>query len=140
MVVSVETRVLRRIRGKRPGWVFTPGDFADLGNDMVVRKALQKICDRGRIRRLSRGIYDNPKTHPELGTLAPSAEQIVKAISQRDHVRIQPSGAYAANLLGLTTQVPARLVFATDGGQKRGQEPFWQYGKSVKPLNYQIGT
>ena len=80
---------------------------------------LQTICDRGRIRRIARGLYDNPQTHPKLGILEPSAEQIVQAICSKEHTRVQPSGAYAANQLGLSTQVPAKLVFLTDGPSKR---------------------
>ena len=64
-------------------------------------------------------MYDNPTTHPKLGKLAPTAEQIVEAISTKEHTRIQPTGAYAANLLGLSTQVPAKVVFLTDGPDKR---------------------
>jgi hypothetical protein len=117
--MSVEDKILRRIRGKPVGWVFTPSHFLDQGSYGAVVLALKEICDRGRIRRLARGLYDNPKTHPKLGFLTPSAEQIVEAISTKEHTRIQPTGAYAANILGLSTQVPAKLVFLTDGPNKR---------------------
>ncbi|MFN7873731.1 MAG: DUF6088 family protein [Pirellula sp.] len=117
--MSVEDKILRRIRGKPVGWVFTPGHFLDQGSYGAVVLALKQICDRGRIRRLARGLYDNPKTHPKLGFLTPSAEQIVEAISTKEHTRIQPTGAYAANMLGLSTQVPAKIVFLTDGPDKR---------------------
>lgn len=121
MTHSLENRILRRIRGKALGWVFTTAHFRDLGPDVGIRKALQLICDRGRIRRLARGLYDNPKTHPELGMLSPSPEQIVEAISFKSHSRFQPTGAFAANLLGLSSQVPGRIVFLTDGPGKRFQ-------------------
>jgi hypothetical protein len=117
--MSVEDKILRRIRGKPVGWVFTPSHFLDQGSYGAVVLALKQICDRGRIRRLARGLYDNPKTHPKLGFLTPSAEQIVEAISTKEHTRIQPTGAYAANILGLSTQVPAKIVFLTDGPDKR---------------------
>jgi hypothetical protein len=117
--MSVEDKILKRIRGKPVGWVFTPSHFLDLGSYGAVVLALKEICDRGRIRRLARGLYDNPKTHPKLGILTPSAEQIVEAISSKQHTRIQPTGAYAANILGLSTQVPAKVVFLTDGPDKR---------------------
>jgi hypothetical protein len=76
------------------------------------------LAAKGTIRRLARGIYDYPKTHPVLGTLAPSPEAIAKAVVGRDRTKIQPSGPYAANLLGLSPQVPARIVFLTDGPAK----------------------
>lgn len=117
--MAVEDRILRRIRGKPVGWVFTPRDFLDFGSYGAVTLALKVICDRGRIRRLARGLYDNPKIHPKLGMLTPTAEQIVQAICTREHSRVQPSGAYAANLLGLSTQVPAKIVFLTDGPSRR---------------------
>ncbi len=77
--MSVEDKILRRIRGKPVGWVFTPSHFLDQGSYGAVVLALKQICDRGRIRRLARGLYDNPKTHPKLGILTPTAEQIVAA-------------------------------------------------------------
>ena len=60
-------------------------------------------------------MYDFPKVHRELGPLWPSAEDVAGAIAGRDGIRLQPAGAYAANLLGLTEQVPAKVVFLTDG-------------------------
>jgi hypothetical protein len=60
-------------------------------------------------------VYDFPKEHPVLGPLAPSAEDIARALAGRDRTRLQPAGAYAANALGLSEQVPAKTVFLTDG-------------------------
>lgn len=77
--------------------------------------ALHRLVKKGTIRRLARGVYDFPKQHPVLGELMPTAEAIAKALAGRDHTRIQPAGAYAANALGLTEQVPAKAVFLTDG-------------------------
>jgi hypothetical protein len=76
---------------------------------------LKRQSDSGHLRKLSRGLYDYPRRHPRLGLLAPSPDALAKALSGRDEVRLQPSGAYAANLLGLSEQVPARVVFLTDG-------------------------
>jgi len=67
------------------------------------------------IRRLARGVYDFPTDHPVLGPLQPSTDAVAKALAGRDQTRIQPAGAYAANLLGLSDQVPAKAVFLTDG-------------------------
>jgi hypothetical protein len=76
---------------------------------------LHRLTKKGTIRRLARGVYDYPKYHPVLGRLNPSADAIAKAVAGRDRARLQPAGAYAANLLGLSEQVPARAVFLTDG-------------------------
>jgi hypothetical protein len=67
----------------------------------------------------SSGPHDYPRRDPVLGLLAPSVEGIANALRGRDAVRIQPSGAYAANLLGLSDQVPMRVVFLTDGQTRR---------------------
>lgn len=119
MKKSIEKRVLSRIYGKKRGWVFTPGHFLDLGAYDSVARALKNLCDRSLIRRLARGLYDYPKTHEKLGKLSPSPEDIAQALAGKDNLRIQPSGAYAANILGLTEQVPARIIFLTDGTNRK---------------------
>ena len=107
--------VVSRIYGHGRGWVFTPKEFTDMIDPRKVGVILGRFVSEGKIRRLARGLYDYPKVHSELGTLLPSAEDIVKAIAGRDRIRLLPSGAYAANLLGLSEQVPAKVVFLTDG-------------------------
>ncbi|MGA2035557.1 MAG: DUF6088 family protein [Thermoguttaceae bacterium] len=116
---SIHNQALSRIYGKKRGWVFTPTDFFDLGSDLSVRKALQVLCDRGQIRRLAPGLYDYPQHHTELGDLWPTPEQIAHALAVKDSSAVQPSGAYAANLLGLSDQVPAKVVFLTDATDRR---------------------
>jgi len=116
---SVEDKILKRIRGKPKGWVFTANDFWDFGSTDSVRQALKNICDRERIRRIARGLYDNPRTHSKLGILEPTPEEIVAAIRTKQHTKTQPTGAYAANLLGLSTQIPGKVIFLTDGPDKQ---------------------
>ncbi|MEZ6034560.1 MAG: DUF6088 family protein [Planctomycetaceae bacterium] len=86
-----------------------------MGSREAVDVALHRLVRQGVIRRLARGIYDLPKEHPVLGPLEPSAEAIARALAGRDRTRLQPAGAYAANTLGLSEQVPAKIVFLTDG-------------------------
>jgi len=81
----------------------------------MVDLALHRLAKKKSIRRLARGVYDLPKIHPVLGPLSPSAEAIAQALAGRDRTRLQPAGAYAANALGLSEQVPAKAVFLTDG-------------------------
>jgi len=71
------------------------------------------------IHRIARGLYLYPQTHPKLGVLSPTSDQIATALAGKDDLRIQPSGAYAANLLGLSEQVPAKVVFLTDGTNRK---------------------
>ncbi len=73
--------------------------------------ALHRLVKQGVLRRLARGLYDYPRSHPQLGMLTPSVDTIAQALAGRDRLRIQPSGAYAANLLHLSEQVPAKAVF-----------------------------
>jgi len=73
------------------------------------------MAAQGTIRRLARGLYEYPREHPELGMLSPDIERVAKALAGKDRIRLQPAGAYATNLLGLSEQVPARIVFLTDG-------------------------
>jgi hypothetical protein len=99
--------------------VFTPSHYLDLGSDLSVRKTLQILCDRGQIRRLAPGLFDYPRYHHQLGVLSPTPVQIAQALADKDSSRIQPSGAYAANLLGLSEHVPAKAVFLTDAIDRR---------------------
>jgi hypothetical protein len=116
---SLESYILARIRGSGRGSVFVPGDFLDLGNRPGVDFALHRLVKQNILRRLARGLYDYPKSHPKLGVLSPSMDTIARVLAGRDRLRIQPSGAYAANLLHLSEQVPAKAVFLTDGPSRR---------------------
>lgn len=121
MAYSIDSKIYSRIVGHDRGWVFTPAHFMDLGSRTAVATALMRYKRNGTIRQIARGIYDYPLTDPLLGILAPSVDKVVRAIEQRDSVRLQPSGAYAANLLGLSEQVPMRIVFLTDGPARKLQ-------------------
>jgi hypothetical protein len=112
---STDSKVIKRIYGHKRGWVFTPGSFKDLGTRRAIDLALMRHRDDGTIRQLARGVYDYPKIDKQLGNLQPSTDDIANALAGRDATRLQPSGAYAANLLGLSTQVPMKVVYLTDG-------------------------
>lgn len=115
---SVDTLVLRRIQSQGAGWVFTPTDFADLGTRTAVATALKRYKAAGSIRLLGRGLYDVPRVHAVLGTLWPAIESVSLALVRKEGLRLQPTGVYAANLLGLSEQVPAQVVFLTDGATR----------------------
>lgn len=112
---TLANRVVSRIRGSGRGAVFPPGLFSDLGGARPVGMILSRLTADGTIRRLARGLYEYPREHPELGTLSPDIEKVAKALAGKDRIRLQPAGAYATNLLGLSEQVPAKVVFLTDG-------------------------
>jgi len=93
--------------------------LTDLGTRNAIASALKRFKADGIIRQLARGLYDYPVQDSMLGTVAPSADAIARALAVRDAIRLQPSGAYAANVLGLSEQVPARIAFLTDGPARK---------------------
>ena len=112
---TIDSKIRSRIFGKGRGAVFTPNDFLDLGGRDAVDKALSRLTTQETIRRLARGLYEYPREHTELGILSPDIQRIAKALAGKDRMRLQPAGAYATNLLGLSEQVPAKVIFLTDG-------------------------
>ena len=118
---SIELNILSRIIGRGRGFVFTPVDFLDLGSRAAIDQALSRSARAGNIRKLARGLYDYPRRDPKLGVLAPTDDKIADALKGRDDIRLQPSGGHAANVLGLSTQVPVRVVFLTDGRTRKVQ-------------------
>jgi hypothetical protein len=112
---SINNQIISRIYGHGKGWVFTPDYFKDLGSRDAIASTLKRYKQTGLIRQLTRGLYAYPKVDPDLGLLQPSTDDIAKALTGRDASRIQPTGAYAANLLGFSTQIPMKIVYLTDG-------------------------
>ena len=111
--------MISRIYGRGKGGVFTPNDFLDLGSRGAVDLSLHRLTKLGTIRRIARGLYYYPESHPLLGEIAPSIEAVAKALAANEQVKLQPSGAYAANLLRLSEQVPAKVVFLTSGRARK---------------------
>src|SRR5690349_11899421 len=119
MSSSIQNTMLYRIRGKGRGWAFSARHFLDLGSRDAVDKALSRLARKGSIRRLGNGIYDYPKISPRLGILSPSIEAVAKEIAGKNSSTLKITGAQAANALGLSTQVPARIVYLTDGPSRQ---------------------
>jgi hypothetical protein len=115
LVQSIDIKLKNRIYGNGRGSAFTPNDFLDLGGRDAIDKVLSRLAAKGTIRRLARGLYEYPREHAELGTLSPDIEKVARALAGKHRLRLQPAGAYATNLLGLSEQVPAKVVFLTDG-------------------------
>lgn len=128
---SIDSLILERIHSHGAGWVFTPSHFTDLGNRTAVASALKRHKQAGMICQVARGLYESPRHDSFLGPLSPSVDAIVEALQGRDAIRLQPSGGYAANLLGLSEQVPMKIVFLTDGPARR-----IQLGKQVILLKH----
>ena len=90
---AMADRIMKRVRGKGRGWVFTPKHFIDLGTRGSVDMALSRLAQAGSIRRIGRGLYDYPRLHPKLGTLNPDATRIAGALSIQTGDKLAPSGA-----------------------------------------------
>ena len=118
---SVYNEIKRRIESAKRGTLFFPDGFASLGSSDAVRSALVRLCRANILIRVAQGIYYYPKIDTKWGSgiIPPSIEDIAESIAKRDKVRIAPTGAYVLNLLGLSTQIPANIVFVTDGSQRR---------------------
>jgi predicted transcriptional regulator of viral defense system len=112
---SLMQTIRRTIRAKRRGWVFTPKAFTGMGSRAAVDQALSRLGRKGEIRRLAHGLYEFPRVHPRIGVLSPSPDAIAEALAAKTQSHIMMSGARAANLLGLSPQVPARNIFLTNG-------------------------
>ena len=116
---TAEGKILSRLRGKGRGKVYTNKDFLDLATRAATDRVLSHLCREGILQRVDRGIYYYPETNQRLGiTLSPNPNDVAAAVARKTGSRLQPSGSVAANLLGLTTQVPATLVYQTDGPPK----------------------
>ena len=116
---STHQTILRRVAKQGRGWAFTPHDFADLGDPRGIGMALTRLVRDGKIRRVARGLYDCPHPHPVLGQTGATADAVVDAVARGRHLRLLPSPQVAANQLGLTTQVPAQMIYQTDGAPSK---------------------
>ncbi len=112
---SIMGKIRNRLRAKGRGWVFTPKAFLDIGKRAAVDQTLSRLAKQGFVRRLDRGVYDYPKQHTTLGTLSPNVDSLAQAAASRSGDTAFPSGALAANMLGLSTQVPSKSVYLTNG-------------------------
>jgi hypothetical protein len=114
---QIEQLIIKKGRGK----LIFPSDFQQIGTVENVKKVLLRLEQRKILVRIAHGIYLYPKQDKELGILYPSVEEIAKAIAKRDKARIIPTGVQALNKLGLSTQVPLKVVYLTDGAPRTVQ-------------------
>lgn len=115
---KVEYQITEALKSIQKGSVLFVDDFLDYGNPESVKKALLRLKEKGILIRLAHGIYLFPKNDKELGVLFPSTEDIAKAIARRDKARIVLTGVQALNKLGLSNQVPMKVVYLTDGATR----------------------
>lgn len=121
MTETIEIQVLNAIKQAQRGTIFFVESFLFAGNAKAVNKALERLVAKGEIIRVAQGIYIRPKQSALLGNITPSVEEIAEAIARRDKARIVPTGIFALNALGLSTQVPLNAVYLTDGAARKIQ-------------------
>jgi hypothetical protein len=116
---TMRDQIATRIKRLEKGKAFSAKDFLDIASRAMTDMTLTALARQGTIRRVRRGLYDVPKINPTLGgELTPDIDEAARAIARRQRWKIVPDGAWAANLLGLSTQVPAKIVYLTDGPNK----------------------
>jgi hypothetical protein len=116
---SISDEIYTSIKELQPGSLVFPSDFLHLGSDTSINMALSRLSKEGYIERTSKGVYFIPKSDPLLGALHPSLEEVAKAIADKEQIKIRPTGAYALNKLGLSTQVPMKVVYLTNGHPRK---------------------
>ena len=117
--VNYFEQILSRIESIAKGEVFIISDFSDLADEATVRKALSRLEEDGKIRRIMRGVYENPKFNDFLGEyVKPHPDKIAKALARNYGWTIVPCGDTALNMLGLSTQVPAVWLYVSDGNYR----------------------
>lgn len=116
--MSVESSIMSHIEALPFGELIMPSDFIDIGTSEAVRITLFRLEKKGIIKRVAQGIYVRPKQNNLIGLVLPTAEEVAEAIAKRDRIRTLPTGSYALNTLGLSTQVPINIVLLTDGSPR----------------------
>jgi len=142
MDTSMQDKIVERLRRQGQGKVFTPKDFLDLGSRESVDQALSRLAKAETVQRLGRGLYCYPKINKRLGIIiSPDVDEIASALARQTGSRIAPSGAMAANRLGLSTQVPAKPVYLTDGRSRKVRiGNFLIVVKHVAPKELPVGN
>jgi len=112
--IIIQTKILKSSFGE----IFFLDDFSKYGSSDNIRKVLSRLENEGLVERLTHGIYLKPKKDLLLGKIYPTVDEIAKQIAKRDKARIAPTGVLALYLLGLTTQIPLKAVYLTDGSQR----------------------
>lgn len=116
---TIEDKILSRFYGHGRGHVATQKDFLELGSRAAIDKALSRLVEQGKLRRIGRGLYEYPKVSKRLGVLSPNLEKVIGAVASKEALRLQVTGAFAANQLHLSEQVPMRVVILTDGRSRQ---------------------
>lgn len=113
--MSISKGLQKIIADKNHGWVFCANDFDSLGSKVNIDVILHRLSQKGFIRRLGYGLYDKPRKSNLLGDLSPDIQDIINTYARKMNQKFVLDPQNSANALGLTTQVPAKLIYLTDG-------------------------
>jgi predicted transcriptional regulator of viral defense system len=119
MNLNSDIQILTKIKKAKRGTLFFINDFASFSKPDAIRQALQRLVKSGEIDRVTAGIFVRPQKDDIVGKIMPDIEDIAKAIARRDRARIVPTGDYALNRLGLSTQVPMNIIYLTNGTARK---------------------
>lgn len=116
----IAERILSEVNTLPEGALISAKEFLHLGSRAAVDQALKRLWEKKELMRISRGVYVRP-VQTRFGTRAPAPEKVVANIATSRAETVVSHGAAAANTLGLTTQVPTKLVYLTSGRSRRLQ-------------------
>jgi hypothetical protein len=138
----VEQKILSRIYGRGRGWAFTKIDFVAEFGEANIHQALSCLTRASTIRRVCHGVYDYPRYSELLSqALSPDIDQVAQALARKFNWRIQPSGDTALNLLGLSTQVPGKWLYLSDGPNRQytiGQQILAFRQSALKDMGFKL--
>jgi len=141
---SIENKILSKVYGHSKGWAFTPTDFSRDFKRNNVDKALSSLLKKEKIKRACRGVYYHSKYSELLKQeLGPNIDQVAQAIARKFNWRIQASGDAALNLLGLSTQIPGKYVYLSDGPDRSyqiGNTTLTFKKSALKEIGFLIGV
>ena len=107
--------IMKRINKIHFG-AYTTSDFLDLAKYKTVSKSLELLEDEGYLKKAKRGVYYKPQFIATLGIETfPSLDDIASAIARQYNWEIIPTGNSALNLIGISTQVPAKTIYISNG-------------------------
>lgn len=116
MGISYKESVVKKIESFEAGTVFIANDFLEIASYERIRNILNRLVKDGTIHRILNGIYYQPKYSELIEEYeAPNVHQVALAIARKYNWTITPSENTALNILGLSTQVPAKWVYLSDG-------------------------
>ena len=114
--MNYKQEILNKIENFGPNKIFIANDFFDIAGYETVRSTLNRLVGDKEIMRIMKGVYYKPEYIKLIGEYAaPSVNEVANAIARKYNWTIAPAGNTALNLLGLSTQVPAKWTYISDG-------------------------